>query len=297
MTQTASKPAAASTAGYYEGVPALRIARWVLGTTERLSPALAARAADRVFCTPLPLKWMNRPKAWRGWRTERWPFESAGLTVYARPAGGEGPVALLAHGWGGHAAQMLPLALALEQQGLQPLLLDLPAHGRSGGARSNLPQFARALEYVANRLVQQGRTLRLVAAHSLGANAAAFAVARGMPAERLALLAPPASARAYTRYFAHMFGIRETTRAAMQQRVEAREGVRMAQFEPPAVGPRVQVPTLLVHDREDRVNRFADSEAYAEHIPQARLVATVGLGHRKILKDAPVLQAVAQFAA
>ncbi len=292
-----SRTATDATAGYYQGVPALRIARWMLGASERLSPSLAARAAARVFCTPLPLKWMNRPQAWSGWRIERWRFEAAGLTLYARPAPGDGPVALLAHGWGGHAAQMLPLALALEQRGLQPILLDLPAHGRSGGATSNGPQFARALEYVASRLAQQGRALRLVAAHSLGANAAAFAVARGLAAERLVLLAPPASPHAYTRYFAQMFGLREATRAAMQQRVEAREGVLMAQFEPAAVGARVRVPTLLVHDREDRINRFADAQAYAEAIAGARLVATQGLGHRKILKDAQVLDAVARFAA
>ncbi|MES2937333.1 MAG: alpha/beta fold hydrolase [Pseudomonadota bacterium] len=292
-----SRTASDTTAGYYQGVPGLGLARWMLGASERLSPSLAVRVADRVFCTPLPLKWMNRPKAWNGWQIERWPFENAGLALYARPADSDAPVALLAHGWGGHAAQMLPLALALEQHGLRPLLLDMPAHGRSAGGASNLPQFARALEYVAQLLVQQGRTLRLVAAHSLGANAAAFAVARGLPAERLALLAPPASPRAYTRYFAQMFGLRETTRAAMQQRVEAREGVLMTQFEPAAVGARVRVPTLLVHDREDRINRFADSQAYADHIAQARLLATQGLGHRKILRDTQVLEEVARFAA
>nr|MBA2673324.1 alpha/beta hydrolase [Ramlibacter sp.] len=137
-----SRTATNATAGYYEGVPALRIARWMLGAFERLSPSLAVRAAARVFCTPLPLKWMNRPKVWAGWRIERQPFENAGLTLYARPAAGDGPVALLVHGWGGHAAQMLPLALALEQRGIQPVLLDLPAHGRSGGSTSNGPQFA-----------------------------------------------------------------------------------------------------------------------------------------------------------
>ncbi|MBA2674721.1 MAG: alpha/beta hydrolase, partial [Ramlibacter sp.] len=120
---------------------------------------------------------------------------------------------------------------------------------------------------------------------------------RGLPAERLALLAPPASPHAYTRYFAQMFGLREATRAAMQQRVEAREGVLMAQFEPAAVGSGVRMPTLLVHDREDRINRFADAQAYAEAIAGARLVATQGLGHRKILKDAQVLDEVARFAA
>ena len=142
------------------------------------------------------------------------------------------PVALLVHGWGGHARQMLPLAETLAQQGLRPVLIEMPAHGRSAGSVSNLPQFARAIEYVVARLQQEGHTLRAVVAHSLAANATAYAASRGLPVERIVLLAPPASPREYTRLFAHVFGLSESTRAAMQKRIEAREGVLMLQFEP-----------------------------------------------------------------
>jgi pimeloyl-ACP methyl ester carboxylesterase len=294
MSQTATNIPGA----YYDGMRGFRLFRLAFGASQRLWPALAVRAAVRVFCSPLPPKWLNRRHTWdAGWELERWPFEDASVTLHTRAFTGPGPVALLAHGWGGHAGQMLPLALALERQGVQPVLVDLPAHGRSAGVTSNLPQFARALEYVVHRLAQQERPVRLLVAHSLGATAAAYAAARGVPAERLVLLAPAASPRAYTRYFAHMFGLSERTRAAMQQRVEAREGVLMTQFEPQAVGGRVQLPTLLVHDREDRVNRFADSEAFAGAIGGARLLATQGLGHRKILKDAQVIEEVLRFAA
>jgi pimeloyl-ACP methyl ester carboxylesterase len=134
-------------------------------------------------------------------------------------------------------------------------------------------------------------------AHSLGANAAAYAASRGLAAERLVLLAPPASPREYMRLFASVFGLSEATRAAMQKRIEAREGILMPQFEPDAVGPRIRIPTLVVHDREDSVNRFADGMAYAHAIRGAQLVATEGLGHRRILKDAHVLGRVALFTA
>jgi pimeloyl-ACP methyl ester carboxylesterase len=114
--------------------------------------------------------------------------------------------------------------------------------------------------------------------------------------QRLVMLAPPASPYAYTQLFARMFGLSEPTRGAMQQRIEAREGILMPQFEPPAVGPRIRVPTLVVHDRGDRINRFADGEAYARDIPGAQLHATEGLGHMKVLKDPAVLARVANFA-
>ncbi|KRC12081.1 lysophospholipase [Hydrogenophaga sp. Root209] len=278
---------------YYQASPGTRWLRWALGLSERLWPALAVRGAYRLFGTPLPPKWLHRRQpALATWQATPWPFEQANLTLYQPPPGPPGPVVLLLHGWGGHAAQMLPLAQALMTQGLRPMLVDLPAHGRSQGSTSNLPQFARAIEYVTARLQQQGHEVRAVAAHSLAANALAYAAARGLPVARLALLAPPASPHAYTRLFAMVFGLSEDTRSRMQQRVEAREGILMRQFEPAAVGPRVAVPTLIVHDREDRINRFADAEAYRDAIAGAQLMETSGLGHTRLLRDEQVLQAV-----
>jgi pimeloyl-ACP methyl ester carboxylesterase len=295
MSRTALE---ATSAFYQHAGPAVRLFRLALGASQRLWPSLAVRAAYRLFATPLPPKWLHRRAPWdANWSIERWPFEQASITMYSRVAAPTGPVVLLVHGWGGHARQMLPLAEALGQQGLRPVLAEMPAHGGSSGTVSNLPQFARAIEYVAARLQHEGHALRAVVAHSLGANAAAFAASRGLAAERLVLLAPPASPREYTRLFAAMFGLSEATRAEMQKRIEAREGILMPQFEPDAVGPRIRVPTLVVHDRGDSVNRFADGMAYAHAIGGAQLVATEGLGHRKILRDAQVLGRVALFAA
>jgi len=299
-TAMTSTPTAAI--GYYGANPWVRTLRLVLGATQRVWPSLGARAAYRLFGTPLPPKWLSRrhAPAERDWHRERWAFEQGELGLYwprVTPEASDAPIVLLAHGWGGHAGQMLALADALAARGLRPVLLEMPAHGRSSGSFSNLPQFARAIEYVSGRLAAQGHRLRAIAAHSLGANALAFAAGRGLAAERLMLIAPPASPYEYTRYFAHVFGLREATRAAMQRLIEAREAMLMPSFEPAAVGPRIAQPTLLVHDRDDRVNAFADSEAYRDAIAGAKLVATRGLGHRKVLQAPEVLRSVADFVA
>lgn len=287
-----------ATTAYYNTSPLTRVFRWGLGASQRLWPALAVRAADRLFGTPLPPKWLGRRRAWSpAWQLEQWPFEDASLTLYSRPIAPQGPVVLLVHGWGGHAGQMLALADTLAAQGMRPMIVEMPAHGRSRGSTSNLPQFARVIEYVSARLQQQGYSVHGLVAHSLGANAGAYAASRGLPVNRLVLLAPPASPYEYTRLFAHVFGLSETTRAAMQHRVEAREGILMPQFEPAAVGPRIHLPTLVVHDRQDNINHFADGVAYSQTIEGARLVATDGLGHRHILKDDTVLKQVAAFLA
>jgi pimeloyl-ACP methyl ester carboxylesterase len=296
MVPGAARSSQESTAALYQKLPGVGLFRAGLRLAQRVWPSMAVRVAGRLFLTPLPPKWMQRSaRSGEGWRIEQWPFESASLAVHSYWGPADAPVVLLVHGWGGHAAQMRPLADALRERGLRPVIVEMPGHGFSGGMRSTLPQFARALDYVCNRLGQQGSKVRMVVAHSLGATAAAYAASRGLSIERLVLLAPAASAPAFTRMFAQVFGLTERTRAAMQARIEARESMLMPLFEAAVAGPRVKVATLVVHDRDDAMNRFADGQAYADTVPNARLFATEGLGHRKILKDARVLEEVARF--
>ena len=224
MTRTALQ----ATSTFYQASPGIRFFRAALASAERLWPALAVRLAYRLFLTPLPPKWLNRRGNWhRDWRVQRWAFEDASITVYSPSVDTPAPVVLLVHGWGGHAAQMLPMAEAIAARGLRPVLVDMPAHGRSRGSISALPQFARAIDYVAARLTQQGCELHALVAHSLGASAAAYVSSRGLGLRRLVLLAPPASPPEYTHLFAQVFGLSERTRAAMQSRIEARQGLPM----------------------------------------------------------------------
>ena len=53
-----STSAVQATAGYYQTGIGLRLFRVALGASQRLWPALAVRAASRLFATPLPLKWL-----------------------------------------------------------------------------------------------------------------------------------------------------------------------------------------------------------------------------------------------
>jgi pimeloyl-ACP methyl ester carboxylesterase len=286
----------AATSAFYGRGPVIRALRAAFSASQRMWPALAVRMALRLFGTPLPPRWLQRRAAWDArWRRETWSFGQSSLTLHRLRVAPPGPPVLLVHGWGGQAAQMLPLAEAMLRHGLEPLLVDMPAHGMSAGRISNLPQFARAIDYLSARLAQEGRPPRAVVAHSLAANAAAHAASRGLPTARLVLLAPPASPRDYTDLFAGVFGLSEATRSAMQARIEAREGFVMQQFDASAVGPRIDVPTLVVHDVGDSINRIEDGMAFAEAITGAQLLRTEGLGHRKILKDAAVIERVAQF--
>jgi pimeloyl-ACP methyl ester carboxylesterase len=275
--------------------PGIHLFRLAFAVSQRLFPALAVRVACRLFLTPLPLKWQRCRKLWGvEWGIESWPFENTNITVYSQNVKIRGPVALLVHGWGGHAAQLVALAETLASKGLRSVIVEMPGHGRSNGNHSTLPQFARGIEYVAARLLQQGFSIHALAGHALGASAVAFAAGRGLPIERLVLLAPTVTPADCTRLFARVFGLSKNTRTAMQRRIEAREGKLMSQFEPASLGPSIRIATLVVHDKQDNI-KWTDGQAYARSIPDAQLITTQGLSHGTLLEDVQVLDQIATF--
>lgn len=278
---TAANPAAA----FYA---ASRPAQWIgtaLRLVDRLSPRWSTHGALRLFFTPMPWKFaMRRPMA-PAWSATRWPFEGSSVTVYRRDdAAPDAPAVLLLHGWAGGAAQMRRLGDTLAAGGFAPVLVDLPAHGRSGGWRATLPQFTRAVFAVTARL----GPWHGVVAHSLGALAALHTAARGLPVGRLALIAPSAPPAQFIDWFAGSFGLPAGLAQRMRTHIERREGIPLAQFEPGWLGARVAQPTLVVHDRSDRVAPFAAGEHVVATLRDAQLHATDGLGHRRVLDDAGV---------
>lgn len=276
-------------AAFYAGSGTARAVGAALRLVDRLAPSWGTRSALRLFFTPLPWKFAMRRALPRPWITQRWAFEGVTLTSYRRgDLADERPVVLLVHGWAGAGTQMLALGEALAAAGYDPVLLDLPAHGRSGGWRSTLPQFARALFAAAARL----GPLHAVVAHSLGALAAAHAAARGLPVQRLALLAPSAPPAAFLDWFAGSFGLAQGLAARMRALIEHREAVDLVEFEPPWLGPRVTQPVLVLHDEGDRIAPHAASARLAASLPDARLHTTRGLGHRRLLDDTQVAERV-----
>lgn len=69
-------------------------------------------------------------------------------------------------------------------------------------------------------------------------------------------------------------------------------------FNVPDIGRcRPVPPTLVVHDRHDKEVRWEDGAAIAGAWPGATLLTTEGLGHRRILRDAGVIDQVVRFLA
>jgi pimeloyl-ACP methyl ester carboxylesterase len=282
---TTHNPAAA-----FYASPAARGIAALLRGLHRFSPDLGSRVALRLFFTPVPTKFLARSRdVPRPWTESRLPFEGGHVSVWQRADLQPGRAkVLLTHGWAGDAQQLRALGDTLAAAGFEPVLLDLPAHGRSSGWRSNLLQWVRALFAVSARFGPWDG----VVAHSLGAMATAHALARGLPARRAALLALAPPPGQFLGWFAQAMGPGEGLAARMRGHIEKREGVPLQQFEPAWLGERLLAPTLLVHDRGDLTAPLSGSETLLAGLTAGRLHVTENLGHRRLLSDPAVMEQV-----
>lgn len=268
-----------------------RAAASVLRGIDTVAPNLATRLAVHLFFMPVPTKLASRARVPSPWVPQRLSTQHESFTLLRRQPARKTlcrPRVLLVHGWAGDALQMRPLGEAIAAAGLEPVLMDLPAHGRSAGWRCTMPQIVRSL-HEADAVCGP---FAAVVAHSMGAVASLHAMAHGLRTQRLVALAPSSTPQSVLAWFGESFGLKPGLLARMRTRIETREQMALEQFEAPWLGARVQAPVLLVHDRGDRIAPIGNSETLLRALPAAQLHATEGLSHRRMLGDAHVIDLV-----
>ncbi len=256
-----------------------------------VAPGAAARVSEQLFLTPqrhtAPAREREalagaRPFSvrFRGGRLRAWSF-------------GEGPAVLLVHGWSGRGGQLAAFAPPLLLAGFRVVTFDGPGHGLSSGRLSTVPLFGEALRAVAARV----GGVRAVIAHSFGAPSVTHALLAGLRLDAAVFVGPPRSPAEPFRLFCDALELPESLRARLRARLEARLGLTIEELDVPRLARALDVPLLVVHDRDDAEVAWAEGAAIAQEWPGARLLTTTGLGHRRVLRAPEVLRAATDFVA
>ncbi len=268
------------------------VARAARGFAARLFPAQAERRLRDFMLTPQRPAADNGSDLVRSDNAQRVPYASRWLRVWSF---GEGPTILLAHGWSGYAAQFDAWIEPLVAAGHRVVLFDAPAHGGSGGRQTNIMDMAGAIQHVAGL----HGPVHAIVAHSFGAPATLFALRHGLKVDRLVLMAAPLSLKKFSLFVAHVLGLPLSVRGRMQRNMERKLQFRWDETDTDTVLAGLVaergLDVLLVHDKRDREVPFASSEAIAAAVPSARLHATEGNGHNRILRNGAVIAEAVRF--
>ena len=245
----------------------------------------------------------SEPRSWErvglaGSRREELPAHPQARTagpLVARVFAPSGAVArgraLVTHGWGGRASQLVAFVPALLALDLEVWLLDLPGHGESPGRSANLFEFERAVHAAADAV----GGFRCAVAHSFGGAACALAVAHGLELGALVSVAAPARIRPLLDRAADRVGLSGRLRDQVFAGFERRLGRPLESIEPLPRAADRGVPLLVLHDPFDLEVDFAEARAYRDGWPGAQLVELEGSGHRRILRDPRAIERAARF--
>jgi pimeloyl-ACP methyl ester carboxylesterase len=227
------------------------------------------------------------------------PLRAADDFEVATPSGsvaawrlGAGPAVLCVHGWEDDNALWGPLIGALAEIGVASIALDLPGHGFSAGSSCTPPMAGEAIAAVAAEL----GPVDAVVTHSFGGPAAGIALARGLNARRVVLIAPPRGRNRRWFRVAEERGIAiEVVERARE--IHAEQAGEAARFDFAELAPSLKTEALILHSADDEQVEWDQGRAIADAWPGANFVLCDGLGHRLIAQDRDVIGRIVEFVA
>jgi hypothetical protein len=144
-----------------------------------------------------------------------------------------------------------------------------------------------------------GRTPHAIVAHSFGCAGTALALSWGLAPGRLVFLAPAADPPAWVAPFARALALQDPLVERVRARSERRIRHSWSEMNVCDIAGRLtsHPPLLVIHDEGDRTVAWSDGAAITAAWPRslARMVTTLGLGHRGVTSEPSVVRQVVDF--
>ncbi|MGA5304037.1 alpha/beta hydrolase [Nucisporomicrobium flavum] len=266
-----------------------------LNAVSYVAPRLAGRAAFKLFIEPVRRAEVRPAQQQVMDAAEVSDLDHDGVTVKTyRWGDGPRPV-LMVHGFQSRAASWAGFVPALHEAGLPVLAYDAPGHGDSGGVSATIVDQAALIA----RLQEKHGPFRAIVAHSFGVLCAYHAMRSGVQAGRMVAI----SAISDFAYLADAFCTQLSLRPSISRELRRRTEIYFRpetdiweRFSPTYRPEQVAVPTLVIHDEDDKEVPVRHGRRLAEtYATSADLVLTQGLGHRRILGDRAVIETATRF--
>lgn len=263
--------------------------------SSRIAPFLAVRVAEKLFTTPFHSKRRD---------IEHEMLESAErflipmgknrkLTGY-RWGNKTDPVILLVHGWTATATCFVNFIDPLLERGYQVISYDAIAHGETSGVSVSLTEWADTVIAVMENIGK----VHCIIGHSLGAGAVVIASTLKLETDKIVLISPVTDISKVTDQFAKALSIPTRIMEKMHQYAWKKYYTSASKFGSnwdEVFDSEFKVPTLIIHDTNDKEIDISNSEKLAKQWSWAEFMKTKRLGHRRILLNPDVITTTLSF--
>ncbi|MDI9243887.1 alpha/beta hydrolase [Marinobacter sp. CHS3-4] len=268
----------------------LSATRMALGFLGRMSPEKAGRLVNHMAFRPSRLPMPSRYEYLLDSVDGYTQLQHGAYTIPVY-SWGNGPVILGVHGWSGAGIQFGAWINPLVEAGYRVVLFDAPAHGRAQGERTDLFDMAEVVAKVAASVGQ----IYGILSHSMGSLAVARAIADGLQAQYLLMLAPPLSVHSVMDNLGRQLALSSDVLAVHLRLMEEQFGTSVwERLDMENLVGSLTQRGLVVLDQDDKSIEPAQSERVHSGWARGEVLRTRGLGHHKILRSPLVLDTVLQ---
>lgn len=219
------------------------------------------------------------------------PVPSINKSIMVYQYGKSDKKVLLVHGWSGRGTQLFKIADALLKEGYATVSFDAPAHGKSPGNSSIM------LEFIASifELEKQYGPFEVAIGHSLGGMAVLNAAKSGFKTDKIIVIGSGDIVHDIIDDFIKKLQLKPEISLKLRAHFENKYNEAMDNYSAFKAAEAIEKPILVVHDENDYEVPVKAGINIHQHVKNGELMITKGLGHRKILGDANVINKIIEF--
>lgn len=202
-----------------------------------------------------------------------------------------GPLVYMAHGWGSRGLRFFYLIDALYNAGYSVFTFDGVAHGESDGKSTSFIEFTDLNQHLLSKM----ETPKLLVGHSMG-GAALINVAHELKIDvPMALFAPMFSFAKVLENIKKRNKIPNFVLNQLIKSIEKDVGRKAIDLETIDKVPDFNAPSIILHDPEDDMTYWDNSEKLAAAWPNCKLIRADDCGHSRIIRDPEMVEQVLRF--
>jgi len=259
---------------------------------QAISPKLATLFAARLFTTPLKHRLPKREILMeKDSRQQKIRVPKINKEINLYQYGNSNRKILLVHGWSGRGTQLVKIADALLENGFTTISFDAPAHGKSGGKTTIMPEFIASLL----EIEKQFGPFEYAVGHSLGGMSILNAVKQGLQIKKAVIIGSGDIIQDILDDFVLKIGLKPGIAVRMKKHFEKKFGEPMESYSASFAAQSVGIPVLVIHDENDEDINIKAAHNIHKNLVNGEIMISKGLGHRKILGDKNVIEKILTF--
>ncbi len=256
------------------------------------SKSLAASFIAKTFVTPVRHSIPEREMMMgESAKKELVHIPSLGYEVMIYTYGYSKTKVLLAHGWSGRGTQMYAIADKLLENGMMIICFDGPAHGLSKGKTTTLIEFVKTIEFIQETY----GPFEAAVGHSFGSISLLKSISKGLKIDKLVVIGTEFSITNILENLIKRLQLKTSMVFQLKKHLDSVFKEDIEVFSAAESAKKVTIPTLVIHDTKDTDVDVSSAYKLRQNLAHGELLVSNGLGHRKILREASIINRIVEF--